>query len=67
MIDGYYFPAINGLFWHSGKFWFNEIEVKQVNNNGSLSILLYGNSKKSVKKLRVRKILKCTFREGKNM
>ena len=52
VIDGYYFPAIDGLFWHSGKFWFNEIEVKQVNNNGSLSILLYGNSKKSVKKLR---------------
>lgn len=51
-IDGYYFPGYEGLFWHSGKFWFNEEEVKRVNNNGSLSILLYGSSKKSVKQLR---------------
>jgi hypothetical protein len=51
-IDGYYFTEIEGLFWHSGKFWFNEKEVKEVNNNGSLSILLYGGSKKSVKQLR---------------
>lgn len=51
-IDGYYFPKIEGLFWHSGKFWFNEEEVKIVNNNGSQSILLYGTSKRGVKKLR---------------
>lgn len=51
-VDGYYFIGYEGLLWHSGSFWFNEIECKQVNNNGSLSILLYGNSKKSVKQLR---------------
>jgi hypothetical protein len=51
-INGYYFTNTEGLFWHSGKFWFNEQEIKQVNNNGSLSILLYGSSKRSVKKLR---------------
>jgi hypothetical protein len=51
-IDGYYFPNINGLFWHSGSFWMFEEKVKQVENNGSLSILLYGSSKRSVAKLR---------------
>lgn len=51
-IDGYYFIGIEGLYFHSDKFWFNEEEVKQVYNNGSLSILLYGTSKKSIKKLR---------------
>lgn len=51
-INGYYFIGYEGLFWHSGKFWYNEIEVKQVYNNGSLSILLYGSSKKSIKQLR---------------
>jgi hypothetical protein len=51
-IDGYYFTEIAGLYWYSGKFWFNEKEVKQVYNNGSLSLLLYGSSKKSIKKLR---------------
>ena len=51
-IDGYYFTGYEGLYWHSGKFWFNEEEVKQVYNNGSLSILLYGSTKKSIKQLR---------------
>jgi hypothetical protein len=51
-VQGYYFTEIEGLIWHSGKFWFNEVEVKEVYNNGSKSILLYGTSKKSVKKLR---------------
>ena len=51
-IDGYYFTNIAGLFWHSGKFWYNETEVKEVYNNGSKSILLYGCSKLGVKKLR---------------
>lgn len=50
--DGYYFPQYEGLYWHSGKFWFNETEVKKVYNNGSLSLLLYGKSKISIKKLR---------------
>lgn len=51
-INGYYFIGYEGLLWHSGKFWYNEIEIKQVYNNGSLSILLYGTSKKSIKQLR---------------
>lgn len=51
-IDGYYFTNIRGLFWHSGKFWFNEEEVKEVYNNGSRAILLYGVSKRSIRQLR---------------
>lgn len=51
-VDGYYFTTIKNLFWHSNKFWFNETEVKQVYNNGSISLLLYGSSKIGVKKLR---------------
>lgn len=51
-IDGYYFINVEGLFWHSGNFWYNEIEVKQVYNNGSLSILLHGSQKLGIKKLR---------------
>lgn len=51
-IDGYYFTNIPALFWHSGKFWYNEFEVKEVYNNGSKSILLYGVSKLGIKKLR---------------
>ncbi len=52
-IQGYYFPGHEGLFWHSGDFWLNEVKVKKVYNNGSLSILLYGSSKKSIKQLRL--------------
>ena len=51
-VDGYYFLGYEGLLWHSGSFWVNEEQVKQVFNNGSLSILLYGSSKKSVRQLR---------------
>lgn len=51
-IDGYYFTNVEGLYWHSGMFWFNEEPVKEVYNNGSKSILLYGSSKKSVRQLR---------------
>ena len=50
-IDGYYFLNQEGLYWHSGNFWYNETELKKVSNNGSLSILLHG-SKIGVKKLR---------------
>jgi hypothetical protein len=60
-VKGYYFIAYEGLYWHSGHFWFNEEKVKQVENNGSLSILLYGTSKKSVKKLRAM-ALPCTIK-----
>ena len=51
-IPGYYFIGIEGLLWHSGKFWYNEEPVKEVYNNGSKSILLYGTTKRGVKKLR---------------
>ena len=51
-IDGYYFIGIEGLIWHSGKFWHYEEEVKEVYNNGSKSILLYGSVKRGIKKLR---------------
>jgi len=50
-IEGYYFPNHEGLYWHSGKFWFNEIECKKVSNNGSLSVLVNG-TKLGLKKLR---------------
>ena len=50
-VDGYCFTDVQGLTWHSGKFWLNDMEVKRVVNNGSLSLLIYG-SKKSIKKLR---------------
>lgn len=51
-VDGYYFTGVPNLFWYSGKFWMNDEEVKQVYNNGSLALLLYGSSKKSIKQLR---------------
>lgn len=51
-INGYYFTEYPSLYWHSGKFWFNEKEVKKVYNNGSISLLLYGSKKVSIKKLR---------------
>ena len=51
-IEGYYFTDINGLFWHSGKFWMNDKPLKEVYNNGSKSILIYGTSKRSITKLR---------------
>ena len=51
-VYGYTFKSVPNLVWHSGKFWMNDKEVKQVCNNGSISLLLYGSSKKSLKKLR---------------
>lgn len=51
-IHGYYFVGIEGLLWHSGKFWFDEQEVKEVYNNGSKAILLHGSTKRGIKKLR---------------
>ena len=51
-IDGYMFTNIEGLFWHSGNFWFNNEIVPMVFNNGSKSILLYGYSKRGISKLR---------------
>lgn len=63
-IEGYYFPSIVGLYWHSGYFWYNENKCKKINNNGSLSILIFG-SKKSIKKLRT-EATKCTIELEKN-
>lgn len=51
-VKGYLFPGYEGLFWHSGDFWFNEMKCKKVCNNGSISILIYGTSKKSIVQLR---------------
>ena len=51
-IDGYYFTNTPYLFWHSGNFWYKENKVKEVYNNGSKSIILFGSSKIGVKKLR---------------
>ncbi len=50
-IDGYYFLNYEGLYWHSGKFWYREIECKQVYNNGSIAIKV-NNTKLGLTKLR---------------
>ena len=59
-VDGYYFINHEGLYWHSGEFWLNEMKVKKVVNNGSLSLLIWG-SKKSIKQLR-KEARKCTIK-----
>lgn len=51
-VHGYYFTNVPNLYWHSGKFWMNGVEVSKVYNNGSMALLLYGCSKKSIKQLR---------------
>lgn len=51
-VNGYYFTNTPNLFWHSDKFWYMDNEVKEVYNNGSKSLLLYGSSKVGIKKLR---------------
>ncbi len=51
IIDGYYFLHVPCLLWHSGKFWYNETECRQVENNGSISIKVL-NSKFGIIKLR---------------
>ena len=50
-VNGWYFPTMPGLVFHSGKFWFNGNEVKKIYNNGSLAILISG-KKHGLKKLR---------------
>jgi hypothetical protein len=60
-IDGYSFTDVDGLTWHSGKFWMNDKEVKRVYNNGSIALLLYGYQKKSIKKLR-KTAVKCKIK-----
>jgi hypothetical protein len=51
-IEGYYFIAIEGLYWHSGYFWQDEKQLPIVNNNGSKAVLLNGSKKKSIKVLK---------------
>jgi len=41
-IDGYKFHSSPSLIFHSGKFWDNEIEVKEVYNNGSIAMKIMG-------------------------
>lgn len=50
-ISGYGFRGYDGLFWHSGHFWYDDKILKPVYNNGSLSLLFCGN-KKSIRQLR---------------
>ena len=50
-VKGYYFPKYNGLVWHSGKFWLNEMPAKMRENNGSKAVMYY-NTKLGVIKLR---------------
>lgn len=60
IVEGYRFASVPNLFFHSGKFWMNGKEVRQVYNNGSKALLLYGVSKKSIKQLR-KQAIKCTI------
>jgi hypothetical protein len=59
-VIGYCFLQHQGLVWHSGEFWYNEIKCKKVYNNGSISLLV-GNSKLSIKKLR-KQAIKCQIK-----
>lgn len=55
IIDGYKFHSFPSLIFHSGKFWVNEIEVKEVYNNGSVAMVINGvkhGKKKLLQKLR---------------
>ena len=50
-VDGFYFPSMPGLIWHSDSFWLYERKLKYVYNNGSKSILI-GSSKHGLNKFR---------------
>jgi hypothetical protein len=50
-VNGWYFPNIPNLFWHSGSFWIGEEMCKIVFKNGSRSVLV-GNTKYGLKKIR---------------
>ena len=54
-LTGYVFHSFPGLVFHSCKFFMNEEPVKEVYNNGSLAIMLYGKKfgkEKLLRKLR---------------
>jgi hypothetical protein len=50
-IECYKFHQYPNLSFHSGKFWYNEIEVKEIYNNGSISLLINGIKKGKTKLL----------------
>lgn len=56
-VEGYYFPSVQNLYWHSGHFWMNDNQLDIVFNNGTRAVNIYG-SKKSLRKLR-REAIKC--------
>lgn len=41
-IEGFVFRDFPGLIFHSGKFWVGEMPVKEVYNNGSVAMVIYG-------------------------
>ena len=64
-IDGYKFHSQPQLVWHSNKFWFNEVQVKEVYNNGSMAMVVGGvkrGKEKFLKELRKKgNAYKCTI------
>jgi hypothetical protein len=50
-VNGFYFPSMPGLVFHSGIFWLNNNKVKYVYNNGSKAILIAG-TKRGLTKFR---------------
>lgn len=50
-VDGFYFPSMSGLVWHSDNFWLHQNKLKYVYNNGSKSILI-GGTKHGLRKFR---------------
>lgn len=64
IITGYYFLNHEGLFFHSGKFWHNETELKIVYNNGSKAVDFFG-TKLGIIKLR-KQAIKCDIKINKD-
>lgn len=62
-IDGYVFPDFPNLIFHSGKFWIGEDEVKEVYNNGSVSMIIYGvkRGKKKLLPILRKQAVKCSI------
>jgi hypothetical protein len=51
-IEAYKFHNYPNLVFHSGKFWQNDFEVKEVANNGSISLIINGVKKGKIKLLK---------------
>ena len=64
-IDGYKFHSQPNLVCNSGKFWYNEVEVKEVFNNGSMAMEINGVKKGKKKFLKALKkagnVYKCVI------